>query len=174
MNLEKVFQAIENINGVRLIIAGYGDQVNDIKRWADNTADKVKYIGRIGYEEVLERTMASNLLFALYDPSVAAVRHASCNKLFEAMMSQKPILVSKGTAMEDIVEREKCGITVDSGSTEQIGKAIVRLKENPELCRQLGQNGRKAYEQKYNREIMEQRLLELYHKMLNKNSQGRI
>ena len=161
-NLDKVFQAIRNIDGVRLIVAGYGDLDKDIEKWTSEAADKVKFIGKISYTEVLERTMTSALLFALYDPVVPSVRYASCNKLFEAMMCHKPIIVSKGTAMADIVEKENCGRVVDSDSVDEIREAIVSLKESPELCRQLGANGRKAYEQKYNREIMERRLLTLY------------
>ncbi len=67
--------------------------------------------------------------------------------------------------MADMVEKENCGLVVDSNSVDEIRKAIVRLKESFELCRQLGANGRRAYEQKYNREIMEQRLLTLYRSM---------
>ncbi len=172
MNLEKVFQAIRNTDKVRLVIAGYGDQVKEIELWASEAADKVTFIGKISYTEVLERTMTSDLLFALYDPIVSSVRHASCNKVFEAMMGHKPILVSKGTAMADMVEKENCGLVVDCNSVEEIRQAIVRLKESPELCRQLGANGRRAYEQKYSKEIMEHRLLTLY-RQISRESQGR-
>ncbi|MBT9151297.1 MAG: hypothetical protein DDT40_01488 [candidate division WS2 bacterium] len=165
MNLDKVFQAIGNTDGVGLIIAGYGDQVRDIEQWVNQADGKAEFIGKLSYTEVLERTMTSDLLFALYDPIVSSVRHASCNKLFEAMMASKPIIVSQGTAMADMVEKENCGLVVDSNSVDEIRKAIVRLKESPELCRQLGANGRRSYEQKYNREIMEQRLLTLYRSM---------
>lgn len=172
LNLDKVFKAIRNIEGVKLIIAGYGDQVQDIKQWVNKSVGKATFNGKISYTEVLERTVTSDLLFALYDPVVPAVRHASCNKLFEAMMAHKPIIVSKGTAMADMVEKENCGLVVDSNSIDEIRKAIVRLKEDPELCYQLGANGRRAYEQKYNRRIMEQRLLTLYRKISRKSQWG--
>ena len=171
LNLDKVFQAIRNIDGVRLIIAGYGDQVRDIEQWVNQAEGKVKFIGKISYTEVLERTMTSDLLFALNAPIMPSVRYASCNKLFEAMMAHKPIIVSKGTAMADMVENENCGLVVDSNSVDEIRKAIVNLKESPQLCRQLGANGRRAYEEKYNREIMEQRLLTLYRDTWRKPSE---
>ncbi|MBT9151617.1 MAG: GDP-mannose-dependent alpha-(1-6)-phosphatidylinositol monomannoside mannosyltransferase [candidate division WS2 bacterium] len=171
MNLDKVSQAIRSIDGTRLIIAGYGDQVKEIEEWANEAMGKVKFVGKISYTEVLERTMASALLFALYEPVVPTTRYAGGNKLFEAMMANKPILVSKGTTMADIVERENCGLIVDCNSVDEIKKAIVRLKDSPELCRQLGANGRRAYEQKYNWEIMEQRLLSLYQEIDRKGKQ---
>jgi glycosyltransferase involved in cell wall biosynthesis len=169
MNLDKVFQAIRSIDGARLIIAGYGDQVKEIEEWANEAADKVTFIGKISYTEVLERTTRAGLLFALYESVVPAIRYAGGNKLFEAMMAGKPILVSKGTKMADIVKKENCGLVVDCNNVDEIREAIIRLKESPELCHQLGANGRKAYEQKYNWGIMEQRLLALYHKISRKS-----
>ena len=71
-------------------------------------------------------------------------------------------LVSKGTTMTDIVEKENCGLSVDCNSVDEIRKAILMLKEDPDLCRQLGAKGRRAYEERYNWEIMEKRLLAIY------------
>jgi hypothetical protein len=39
------------------------------------------------------------------------------------------------------------------------------LKNDPALCKRLGENGRKAYETKYSWKIMEERLLEVYEKL---------
>ena len=48
---------------------------------------------------------------------------------------------------------------------EEIKKAIIKLRDDPELCQELGANARKAYEQKYSWKIMEQRLLSFYRKL---------
>ncbi len=161
-NLDKVIRAIRDIDGVRLIIAGYGNQVGEMERWAVEAPDKVRFAGRISYTESLERTMAADLIVALYDPGVLNSRYASANKLFEAMMCSKPVLVSENTAMADIVAKEDCGLVVDSANIEEIKEAITKLKDAPELRRRLGANGRQAYEQRYNWETMRQRLLDCY------------
>jgi glycosyltransferase involved in cell wall biosynthesis len=80
------------------------------------------------------------------------------------MMCSKPILVNEGTSMADIVREEKCGLVVPYGDITAIRDAILLLKNDPELARQLGANGRRAYEQKYSWKIMEDRLLGLYNK----------
>ena len=163
-NLDKVYQAINSIDGVRLVIAGYGPQIAEIKEWVNEAPSKVEFIGRLSYTEVLERTMAADIVVALYDVTGLLVSYISPNKLFEAMMCGTPILVTKGTAMAGIVERENCGMVVDNHNIDEIREAISRLKDNHELCRQMGANGRKAYEQKYSWEIMEQRLRDFYQK----------
>ncbi len=161
-NLDKVIGAIRDIDGARLIIAGYGNQVGEMEQWASAAPGQVQFVGRISYTETLERTMAADLMVALYDPGVLNSRYASANKLFEAMMCAKPILVSKNTAMADIVAKEDCGLVVDSANFEEIKEAIIKLKDDPELRRQLGARGRKAYEERYNWETMRQRLLDCY------------
>jgi len=163
--LDNVFTAIKSIEGCEIIIAGYGDQVSEIETWANETPDKVQFIGKISYDEVLKRTLVADILIALYEPATLNIKHTSANKLFEAMMCRKPIVVSKDTGTADIVKKEKCGLIVDCNNIDQIRTAILRLKESPGLCYQLGANGRRTYEQKYNWEIMEQRLLSLYNKM---------
>ena len=164
-NIDKIFHAIKDFSDIKLIIAGYGDQVEEIKKIIHERPDKAQFIGKINYNEVIEKTMACDLLFALYDPIVPNTRYSISSKVLEAMMCGKPILVSKGTATADIVQKEKNGLVVDPNNPEEIKNAILKLKNNPQLGRQLGNNGRKAYEQFYNHDIMKQRLLALYEKL---------
>ena len=51
------------------------------------------------------------------------------------------------------------------GDIEAIKNAILSLKNDLNLRRCLGSNGRRAYEQKYNWNIMEMRLMEAYSKL---------
>jgi glycosyltransferase involved in cell wall biosynthesis len=158
---ETIILATKDINDVQIEFAGYGYYAEHLRSLSEREPH-VTFIGTIPYDEVIRRTLQSDLLFALYDPSVPNNRYASPNKLFEAMMCGKPILVSDGTAMAEIVREEKCGLVVPYGDVDAIKHAILKLKNDPALCRHLGENGRRAYETKYNWKIMEERLLEVY------------
>ena len=72
--------------------------------------------------------------------------------------------MNDGTSMVKIVRDQKCGLVVPYGDVEAIKHAILTLKNDPALCKRLGENGRKAYETKYNWRIMEERLLGVYKK----------
>jgi len=161
-SIENVITAVQDLENVEFIIAGFGPQLPEIKRKIASSKGKIKYIGSIKHSEVIENTFASDLLFSLYDPIIRLNKFASSNKLFESMMCNKPILVSRGSSMDNIVIKENCGLVVDCNDIEKIKEVIIKLKENPELCFQLGANGRKAHDLKYNWKIMEQRLLDLY------------
>lgn len=161
-SIEKVITAVHKIDNIEFVIAGFGDQEQMVQEEASKSLGKIRYIGKIPYDVVIEHTLTSNLLFSLYDPMIPLNKFASSNKLFEAMMSRKPVLVSKGTAMERIVKREKCGLIVDCNDPDEIRKAILYLMQNTDYCRLLGANGRKAYENIYNWKAMEERLLNIY------------
>jgi glycosyltransferase involved in cell wall biosynthesis len=162
--MDEVIRAVAALKDIRLTIAGDGEAVAEIQKWAAQMPEKVRFIGRISYTEVLQRSVVADLLFSFYDTRIPLVKYASSNKLFEAMMCRKPILVGVGTSMAEIVARENCGLAVDC-SLSGIKEAILRLKLDPELCRRFGANGRQAYEQRYSWEIMERRLVGLYNNL---------
>jgi len=162
LNLDKLCYVVQNLQGVQLLIAGYGDLVEDIKKWADESKGKIKFIGRINYLEALKLSLDADALVVLRDPSVRINKFICGSKIWEAMMCGKPILVNKGTSTAEKVLKENCGLVVDANNVEKIKAAIIKLRDNPKLCKKLGTNARKAYEQKYGWEIMERRLIALY------------
>ena len=163
-DFESLIDAVADFDDVKIEIAGYGYYKGEIEKLSTKHA-RITYLGPIMYDIVIEKTLQADLLFALYDPGVPNNRYASPNKLFEAMMCGKPILVSDETAMADIVREENCGFVVPYKDVDAIKHAILTLKNDPPLCKRLGENGRKAYETKYSWKMMEGRLLEVYEKL---------
>lgn len=153
--------ASADFTDVVIEISGYGYYEREMEELSINHAG-ITYLGPIMYDTVIEKTLQADLLFAFYDPAVPNNRYASPNKLFEAMMCRKPILVSDETNMAEIVREENCGLVVPYGDVDAIKHAILTLKNNPVLCKRLGENGRRAYERKYSWKIMEERLLNVY------------
>ena len=171
LNLDKIFTAIQDIEGVKIVIAGHGDMVDEIKEGSRKMPDKIQFIGEIAHAEVLERSAKADLLFVLRDPIVPVNKYICGSKVLEAMMCGTPILVNKGTSTANIVREENCGLVVDANNIEEIKEAIIKLRDNPELCEELGANARRAYEQKYSWEIMEKRLLTLYQNLTDEIGQ---
>ena len=154
--------AMENPS-VKLIIAGSGniDIINQIKE-ASTSYSNIDFLGVVSYHDILSHSHDADILYALYNPEIPNNRLASPNKLFEAMMCGKPIIVNEGVATADKVREENCGLVVPYGDYEALKETVLALKNNPELRKELGENGRRAYETKYNWKIMEKRLLDLY------------
>jgi len=170
-----ICQAVRSLSGVRLVIMGscpnaYGYKLKNICQNASNIELLLNWTP---HEEILKQAVDDDMLFAFYDPDIPNNQYASPNKLFEATMCGKPILVNDGTSMAKIVRENDCGLVVPYGDVEAIKHAILTLKNDPTLCKRLGENGRKAYETKYNWKIMEERLLEVYRGLDPEQGAGR-
>jgi glycosyltransferase involved in cell wall biosynthesis len=173
LNLDKVIEAVKEIDGVKLVVAGYGDMAEEIREMAARLPDKLEFIGKISYQEVIKRGLTADLFFVLRDPVLPFYRYICGSTLFNAMICGKPILVNRGTSTTKKVTQENCGLVVNSGDVREIKQAIIKLRDNPQLCRDLGANARKAYEQRYGWEIMGQRLVNLYNELTQEvNSAG--
>ena len=172
LNLDKIFKAIEPLDGVKVIIAGYsdffGDIIEEIKDWEMKMPNKIQFIGEISHAEVLERSAKADALFVLRDSQVLVNKYICGSKILESMMCARPIIVNKGTSTAKIVKKQNCGVIVDANNVEEIRKAITELKADRFMCDQLGKNGRKAYERLYSWNIMNDRLISLYNDLLNR------
>ena len=151
--------------GARLIVAGHGPDEAALLNTIESSPAST-YLGTIPYDEVLERTATCDVVAALYDPSVPNNRLAAPNKLFEAMMFSKPVLVSEGTAAADIVREVGCGLVVPHGDREALKRALESLMLSPAESDAMGVRGRAAFETKYNWNAMEPRLLDAYRDLL--------
>lgn len=162
--LEEMINAAGELDDIKLTIAGTGPS-RDIIEHHLAKLHNLQYLGQIPYEEVIANSLNADILFAFYEPEIPSNKYASPNKLFEAMMCAKPIIVNEGTTASKIVAEEKCGLIVPYGDVEAIREAILRLRNDPELRRKLGENGRKAYENHYSWDIMRNRLINAYHEL---------
>lgn len=168
--LDMIISVIGEIGGVKLSIMGhcgetdYKQQIMQLSQKFDNID---LYLDGVPYDEIVKGTMGADVTIALYDPDIPNNKYASPNKLFEAMASKIPIIVNENTSMADIVLKEKCGIIIPYGNEEALIWAISRLKDDLSLQKRLGDNGRKAYENKYNWTIMENRLNSIYRHLLD-------
>ena len=89
-------------------------------------------------------------------------------KLFEYMAAGLPVVASNFPLWKEIVEGNRCGITVDPLDPKAIAQAIEYLLTHPEEARQMGENGRRVVEEKYNWDREGAKLLKLYEELLRR------
>lgn len=164
--IDNIILAVKDLSNVELSIVGpcFSKFLETkLKKIAENVSNVNLVFEKVHHNIIIEETFASDLIFALYNPNIAPNnQYASPNKMFEAMMCGKPIMATKGTNMENIINEEHCGVAVECDDIDQIRKAITRLVNDPEYCKLLGGNAKRAYLNKYNWAIMESRLVNLY------------
>ncbi len=157
-----MLDAINDTARVRMVLASGLIDERMRERLKDGSGS-VQCLGWLpSYDEVLAWTRAADTVFRFSDPASPKTRYASPNKLFEAMMCGKPVIVSDESRMADIVREEHCGIVVPYGDVERLKDVITLLRDDVDLRSALGKNGRRAYEERYNWDIMTGRLLDAY------------
>ncbi|MFV9631715.1 MAG: glycosyltransferase family 4 protein [Methanosarcinales archaeon] len=156
---------IEKIPDARLLIIGnFVDSVfeNYIHGYIDSKMLKgVRFTGFIPHEQVIVHLKKSVIGAIILQP-VKRYKKAVPVKLFEYMMSEIPVIISDFEFNREIMQDTNCGIVVDPENIREIIKALYWLFAHPVEAKEMGKNGRKAVEEKYNWEIMEKRLFEIY------------
>jgi glycosyltransferase involved in cell wall biosynthesis len=130
-------------------------------------SQRVRFFGWLSWEEAWHHAQSATVGLVLFHP---APNHEKAlpNKLFEYMAAGLPVIASNFPLWKEIVEGNKCGLTVDPLNPREIAQAVEYLLEHPELRQEMGENGRRAVIEKYNWEREAERLLALYQRLLER------
>jgi glycosyltransferase involved in cell wall biosynthesis len=170
----EIIRALGKLENITYMLAGpsekeYLDELKTIQGW-----DSVSYLGRIPHEKVYSDVYAISQIGMVLLDYIPECRgtfgNLSNTKLFECLYMGLPIICTDFDLWKEIVENEQCGICVNPHNIEQIVSAITYLLDNPDIARQMGENGRNAVMKKYNWDTEEQKLLAFYDKVLNQNA----
>lgn len=147
---------------ITLILAGRFDdarleeEMRSVPDW-----ERVRFVGwidRYQVRELLSQAMAGLVLFHPEPNHITA----QPNKLFEYMAAGIPVIASDFPLWREMVERHDCGLLVNPLAPGEVAEAIRYFAENPDICKTMGDNGRRAVEQIYNWESEAKKLLALY------------
>ncbi len=159
--IDHLIQAVDGLDSVVLCITGFGKKAHLIETTSNNMKNLV-YLGFVSRSEMLELMRDADAFVVTYDPTVPVYKVASPSKLYEAMMFGKPVIVSKGTVAEGIVQKEACGLCVEYGNIQELRRSLVLLCKDTHLRQKLGNNARAAYETKYSWNHSKKRLINAY------------
>lgn len=104
------------------------------------------YINRDEIQKILQKSMVGLVVYLRAGNTVEALP----NKLFEYMEAGLPVIASDFPLWKKIVEENQCGICVNPDKPDEIADAINRIFENPKFAEEMGRNGRKLVQEKYN------------------------
>jgi glycosyltransferase involved in cell wall biosynthesis len=123
-------------------------------------------VDRAGVANILSKSFAGIVTFYPLPNHI----DAQPNKMFEYMSAETPVIGSNFPFWKDIIERNNCGLCVDPQDSVEISMAIKSLKENKNMVRSMGENGRKAVLNKFNWSIEETKLLSFYSQIIKNPS----
>lgn len=161
----------EKIPDFRLLILGkiHDEKVkSEIDEFIEKNAleDNIILEGSVPYERVPDYY---NQIKLGLNPLLYAKAHLEIIqiKLFEYMNYGIPIITSDFGYMKEYVEQNEVGLTVPADDEKALANAIIELLSNCELYENLSQNGIRAVDEKFNWNVMEKKLLDIYDTLLN-------
>lgn len=88
------------------------------------------------------------------------------NSLIECMAARKPVVATRVDDIPELVEHEQNGLLTDDNDLAQLVNALERLINDPALCKQMGQAGRRRIEEGFNLKSQAEDYHQLYQQLL--------
>ena len=151
--LEKALLAAERLQleNIYFLFVGEGAEKEKlIKMKKQRQINNVLFLDRQPREKISQLLSESDACLVSLKRD-AFFSYALPSKLFEIMACARPIILSANGDSRDLVERAGCGIWVEPENPAALAEGVLRLCRNPQLCRQLGEDGRKFAERYFDR-----------------------
>ena len=171
MFLIKAFRKVlEVIPDCRLLIAGNGYYETYFQEAKDISA-KIIFTGFLEKKELFELYQIADVgvIPSLYEPfGYVAV---------EMMMHRLPIVATATSGLNEVVD-DTCGLKIPiivhpdkvEIDTDLLAEKIIYLLQHPEEARELGENGRKRFLEKFELSIFKEKMLNLYNTIFSPSS----
>lgn len=102
----------------------------------------------------------------------ASNREGLSNTLLEAMACGLPVVVTRVSGTQEVVENPGAGLAVDIGDVEALARAITVLVNDDSLREQLGRRARTVIEERYSIQAVVRRHERLYERLTDKAACG--
>jgi glycosyltransferase involved in cell wall biosynthesis len=152
---------------MEIVLQGGGELLNHVKqRVAEMKLRNVRIIDRIlSREEVAKLTgEADALLLPLKDFGRPYLGISS--KLYEYQAVGKPIICCADGQPAEYVRETRSGVVVKPGDYEALAKAVLHLKNNSDLARELGNSGRRYVKDNLSIEKIGKEMMAVFNKVL--------
>lgn len=155
-----LLNATKEIEQVHLHFVGDGPLMDEVSGYVDELgmAANVTFWGRINH---VEEVLAESQIFVLFSNWEGFPRST-----LEAMRAGLPVIVSNTGGAAEAVLDGVTGYVVPQGDVSELKNRITKLVENPELRSQMGNAGRKRYEEEFTFTQMFDRTYRVYKELI--------
>ncbi len=158
-------RAAARLEGVQVHIVGSGDREWELKKLAAQLGvnDRVTFHGQLDDAQLAARFRGSDCLCL---PSIERTE-AFGLVLLEAMYFGKATVVSnvRGSGMGWVVDDGETGIKVPPRDVARLSAALEQLRDDRDLARRLGRNGRRKFDRLFSIDHSVRGLMRIYHEL---------
>ena len=137
---------LENYHDSKLVIAGKGGMIDELKSQVESMglSNKVYFTGYLNQKEVQKMYKCADVAVfpSTYEPfGIVAL---------EAMLSERPIVVSDIGGLNEIVEHKKNGMKAYCGNPNSFADSILELLYDHKLCADITRVAKNKVRNEYN------------------------
>ncbi len=132
-----------------------------------NVEDAVVMPGRVPFEEVPTFLRRAHIGLFLLHATNPAHHWGEPMKFFEYSAAGLPIVISDLPAKRKLVERAQNGVLVTPTDIDEIAQVVLALWNDLQKRVEMGRQGRQAFMETFNWQVVEPRLLSLYHNLID-------
>lgn len=163
--IDILLQAFTMIKDAELTVIGSGNLEIKLRRYVDEhgMSDRIHFLGKVE-EDQLCHAFSSCDVFVL--PSIAKSEAFGLVQL-EAMAYGKPVInTNLPSGVPEVSIHGITGLTVEPGNVNELGNAMQWFINHPEERCVMGTEARKRLESHYTIQVMSNRVLELYERLV--------
>ena len=144
-------------NPPRFVVMGAGSQKEVLENYARDKAIDVEFTGYLPYAEMCKKLCECDLTVnPIIGTSVASI----INKHGDYAASGLPVINTQNSKeYRKLVEDYNMGLNCENGDAERLAECIQQLIVSPELRREMGINARRCAEEKFDRQITYQEII---------------
>lgn len=159
--LLEVAKSLETYVDIRFVLVGNGAYLEDVKRIiAERNVQNVTLLPFQPYEQISHVFSLGDVSLVISKPGVGA--NSVPSKTWSIMSASRPVLANfDENELKTIIEENNCGIFTKAGDKEAFTDAILKLYNDRELCREMGQNGRKFVMENLTKEVGTQKYVDV-------------
>jgi glycosyltransferase involved in cell wall biosynthesis len=165
---EELIEAVNNFDGVSLLVVGSGDVIPVLKQTTEklDLGNKVIFIPAVNWETLMRYTKSADIGMVLEKGTNINYLYSLPNKLFDYISAGIPVIASDLPETGKILREFGCGISIADVSPENITCALSELKNNPPKLQEMRRSSVAAAE-KLNWEAESKKVLEFYKKVIS-------
>ena len=153
-------EVVKNHPDWELHIGGFGMYEEYFKKLSEEYAN-IFYYGRLPYERTLNLESKCDIMLALYDPNVPNHKYAAPNKVYEALMLGKPLIMAQGTGLASLIDKYSIGEIIEYNCTG-LDAGLISIIGRQNQWEEISKTERRLYDEFYSWPIMKKRLINLY------------
>ncbi len=157
-NIIHLADALKEQQEILFLLIGEGASKEKLVKMADSMElENIKFLSYQEKEDLKFSLNAAHIHLVTLKKGMKGIIVPS--KVYGIMAAGKPFIaaVDKGSEIDKIAKEFQCGIVSKPSSVEELRKAVLWAYKNKDKIREMGENGRKAFENHYTRKISAQK-----------------